>query len=92
MHFVDVSDMEWLEGVDNMVVDIGFMPEMSISSTGPSELPEAWPYRDHRVPAGPSGVDNIQWTEEITLDTALSNLEKKFYPFKQVSMVLTMTL
>lgn len=77
-------DMEWMEGVDSMVVDIGFMPEMSISSTGPSEIPKVWPFRDHRVPAGPSGVDTIQWTQEIPLDTAISNLEKKFYPFKQV--------
>lgn len=77
-------DMEWLEGPNNMVVDIGFMPEMSLSSTGPSEIPKTKPYRDHTVPAKPSGVDNIQWIQEIPLETAFSNLEVKFYPFKQV--------
>ena len=70
-----------------MVVDIGFMPEMSLSSTGPSEIPKTKPYRDHTVPAKPSGVDNIQWIQEIPLETAFSNLEVKFYPFKQVSML-----
>ena len=69
-----------------MVVDIGYMPEMSLAITGPSELPDGNP-RQHKIKPKVVDVDNIQWTQEISKEEAISNLEVKFHPFKQVSKI-----
>ena len=79
-----VSDMEWLEGPGNMVVDIGYMPEMSLAITAPSELPQGEP-RKHTIKPRHVDTSNMVWTEEISKEEALSNLEVRFYAFKQVS-------
>ena len=76
--------MEWLEGPGNMVVDIGYMPEMSLAITAPSELPQGEP-RKHIIKPRHVDTSNMVWTEEISKEEALSNLEVRFYAFKQVS-------
>ena len=75
--------MEWLDGPENMNVDIGYMPEMSLAITGPSEVARGNP-KQHQVRARSSGVDQMKWTHEISEEEAVRNLELKFYPFKQV--------
>lgn len=76
-------DMEWLEGPESMVVDIGYMPEMSLQTTGPSAIPTGDP-REHKVPNSPASIDEIKWIHEIPQEEALRILEVSFYPFKQV--------
>ena len=67
-----------------MVVDIGYMPEMSLAITAPSEVPQGEP-RKHVIKPRHVDTSNMVWTEEISKEEALSNLEVRFYAFKQVS-------
>ena len=67
-----------------MVVDIGYMPEMSLATTAPSEHPQGEP-RKHIIKPRHVDTSNMVWTEEISKEEALSNLEVRFYAFKQVS-------
>lgn len=71
--------MEWLNGPseNNMEVDIGYIPEMSLTSTLISAVP-------NHIPGANQSVSTIEWTEEISLEAALDALELKFFPFKQV--------
>jgi len=83
--------MEWMEGEGNLVVDIGFLPEMSLTSTGPS-TPQGT-----GVPPDVEGdmaevtevlldvEEDVAWQEEITHEEALRRLETHVYPFKQVA-------
>ncbi|KAL4237356.1 selenoprotein N [Mactra antiquata] len=76
-------DMEWLESSDNMVVDIGYMPEMSVSITSPS-VPADSVVEGVELPKKYADVNSLVWTEEITEEEAFRALEVKMYPFKEV--------
>lgn len=88
--------MEWLtdDSVDqeNMMVDIGYMPQMELKSMTPSKK------ADEQIPHSSSDSDqvfeqilinsekpSISWTEEITTDKAMDILSVKMFPFKEVS-------
>ena len=91
--------MEWLtdDSVDqeNMMVDIGYMPQMELKSMTPSRKVE------DQVPHGSSNSDqvfeqvlissekpSITWTKEITTDEAMDILNVQMFPFKQVSYLM----
>lgn len=76
-------DMEWLESGKNMVVDIGYMPEMNLTITSPS-VP-ATGYQDGEiVPIQSANMANIVWKEEISHEEARRRLEVNMYKFKEV--------
>ena len=88
-----LSDMEWLNApkdVNNMEVDIGYMPKMELKSTGASVLAfdRGQDRRDRKIES--AGIDHeqaiqsIRWTEEITQEEARRKLEVAMYPFKEV--------
>lgn len=88
-------DMEWLtddsSDQENMMVDIGYMPQMELKSMTPSrKLHEKMP---------PSSADShevfeqilintekpsLSWKEEITTDKAMDKLNVNMFPFKEV--------
>lgn len=88
-------DMEWLtdDSVDqeNMMVDIGYMPQMELKSMTPSKK------SDEQLPHSSSDSDqvfeqilinsekpSISWTEEIATDKAMDILSVEMFPFKEV--------
>lgn len=76
-------DMEWMEGRNNMVVDIGYMPEMSAKITSPS-VPAQGMNLEEKLPEEKFDVDTIKWTEEISEEEALQMLKVEMYPFQKV--------
>ncbi|NWS50096.1 SELN protein, partial [Probosciger aterrimus] len=88
-------DMEWLYGASessNMEVDIGYLPQMELESTGPS-IPsvihdENGNVIDSRDPSGEPiqfVFEEITWQQEIPWEEAAQKLEVAMYPFKKVS-------
>uniref|UniRef100_A0A8C9MWP1 Selenoprotein N n=1 Tax=Serinus canaria TaxID=9135 RepID=A0A8C9MWP1_SERCA len=88
-------DMEWLYGASessNMEVDIGYLPQMELESTGPS-VPTVIHDEDGKVLASrdPSGepiqfvFEEITWQQEIPWQEAAHRLEVAMYPFKKIS-------
>ncbi|NXG48115.1 SELN protein, partial [Psilopogon haemacephalus] len=88
-------DMEWLYGASessNMEVDIGYLPQMELESTGPS-IPsvihdENGNVIDSRDPSGEPiqfVFEEITWQQQIPWEEAARRLEVAMYPFKKVS-------
>lgn len=77
--FFNFKDMEWLNGPseDSMEVDIGYVPEMSLTSTLISADPP------HSLGTN-KNVSTIKWKEEISAQEAIDALELYFFPFKEV--------
>ncbi|OXB74228.1 UNVERIFIED_CONTAM: hypothetical protein H355_011680, partial [Colinus virginianus] len=90
-------DMEWLYGASegsNMEVDIGYLPQMELESTGPSVpsviYDENGNVIDSRDPSGEPiqfVFEEITWQQEIPWEEAAQKLEVAMYPFKKVSGV-----
>lgn len=89
--------MEWLSGNSdngNMEVDIGFMPQMELSSTTES-LPAVTGEEDWRakyITPNASDQREIVWNEEISMEEAERLLEQEMYPFKKVGLSGVMLL
>ncbi|KAK7904869.1 hypothetical protein WMY93_017476 [Mugilogobius chulae] len=87
-------DMEWLYGSSessNMEVDIGYLPQMELISTGPSTPSVIFDEEGNVIDSKESSKDPIQfvfediiWTSEISHQEALHRMETTFYPFKKV--------
>uniref|UniRef100_A0A8C7Z7M7 Selenoprotein N n=1 Tax=Oryzias sinensis TaxID=183150 RepID=A0A8C7Z7M7_9TELE len=87
-------DMEWLYGASessNMEVDIGYLPQMELQSTGPSTpsiiLDEEGNILDRRDSSSEPiqfVFEEIHWSSEISREEAARHLEVTFYPFKKV--------
>uniref|UniRef100_K7FNJ2 EF-hand domain-containing protein n=1 Tax=Pelodiscus sinensis TaxID=13735 RepID=K7FNJ2_PELSI len=88
-------DMEWLYGASessSMEVDIGYLPQMELESSGPS-IPsvihdENGNVLDSRDPAGEPVqfvFEEIRWQQEMSWEEAAQKLEVAMYPFKKVS-------
>ncbi|KAM7375954.1 hypothetical protein PAMP_005708 [Pampus punctatissimus] len=88
-------DMEWLYGASessNMEVDIGYLPQLELQSTGPS-TPSIIMDEEGNVIDSRSGTsepiqfifEDIDWTSEISQQEAAHRLEVTFYPFKKVN-------
>lgn len=88
-------DMEWLYGASessNMEVDIGYLPQLELQSTGPSTpsiiMDEEGNIIDSRDGGGEPiqfVFEDINWTSEISQQEATRRLEVTLYPFKKVS-------
>lgn len=89
-------DMEWLYGASessNMEVDIGYLPQLELQSTGPSTptviLDEQGNVIDSRNAGNGEAIqfvfEEISWTSEIGQQEAARRLDVTFYPFKKVS-------
>uniref|UniRef100_A0A665UYB6 Selenoprotein N n=1 Tax=Echeneis naucrates TaxID=173247 RepID=A0A665UYB6_ECHNA len=88
-------DMEWLYGASessNMEVDIGYLPQLELQSTGPStpsiitdEEGNIIDSRDKSIEPIQFVFEDIHWTSEISQQEATRHLEVTFYPFKKVS-------
>ncbi|CAL8296274.1 unnamed protein product [Arctogadus glacialis] len=86
-------DMEWLYGgseSSNMEVDIGFLPQLELLSSGPSTPPFVTDEEGRVVESrGPEPIhfvfEDIHWTAEVGQQEAQRHLEVTFYPFKKVS-------
>lgn len=87
-------DMEWLYGASessNMEVDIGYLPQMELMSTGPS-TPSVIVDEEGNVIDSKEGnhepiqfvFEDIIWTSEISQHEALRRMEVTYYPFKKV--------
>lgn len=63
-----------------MVVDIGYMPEMSLVNTAPSALSDTVNLED-KMPQKKTAVDSIKWTTEISEAEAMRLMEVEMYPF-----------
>ena len=78
-------DMEWLIGAGGAnEVDIGYCPLLRLRSIGPSV---AWQADNRQLLEQQVNLSSFQWTEDIPLSTAQSNIDKYFFPFKEVSAV-----
>uniref|UniRef100_A0A3Q3A7F9 Selenoprotein N n=1 Tax=Kryptolebias marmoratus TaxID=37003 RepID=A0A3Q3A7F9_KRYMA len=87
-------DMEWLYGASessNMEVDIGYLPQLELQSTGPSTpsviLDEEGKVIDSRAGGGEPiqfVFEEIHWSSEISREEAFRRLEVTLYPFKKV--------
>uniref|UniRef100_A0A8B9ZYI1 Selenoprotein N n=1 Tax=Anas zonorhyncha TaxID=75864 RepID=A0A8B9ZYI1_9AVES len=88
-------DMEWLYGASessNMEVDIGYLPQMELESTGPSVpsviYDENGNVIDSRDPSGEPiqfVFEEITWQQEIPWEEAAQKLEVAMYPFKKTN-------
>uniref|UniRef100_A0A3Q1F5A9 Selenoprotein N n=1 Tax=Acanthochromis polyacanthus TaxID=80966 RepID=A0A3Q1F5A9_9TELE len=88
-------DMEWLYGASessNMEVDIGYLPQLELQSTGPSTpsiiVDEQGNIIDSRDSSGEPiqfVFEEIHWSSEIGQQEAARRLEVTLYPFKKVS-------
>ena len=78
--YVHNTDMEWMIGEGSNEVDIGYVPLMKLFSYS-SMLWEP-------TLESPSGdvhdYFDKTWDEEIAFSTATQEIERLFYPFKQV--------
>uniref|UniRef100_A0A8C6S9Z7 Selenoprotein N n=1 Tax=Neogobius melanostomus TaxID=47308 RepID=A0A8C6S9Z7_9GOBI len=87
-------DMEWLYGASessNMEVDIGFLPQMELMSTGPSTPSIIVDEEGNVIDRKESSHEPIQfvfediiWSSEISQEEALHQIEVTYYPFKKV--------
>lgn len=84
-------DMEWLNGpqeTDGMEVDLGFIPQLQLISTGPSIKLNNINSNEIFI-HGPSdyeaSISNTEWSEEIDMEDALKIIEQTMYPFKQIT-------
>lgn len=75
-------DMEWVTGPGSNEVDIGYVPEMRLYSSQPSQPWEV----ESAVNTTDEGVDpdSLAWDQEVSLEQARLTLEKVLYPFKTV--------
>lgn len=87
-------DMEWQVGPGEMSekdpsdeessfqgnneVDIGYMAELSLSTSGPSHL------QSDQNPTEAKDDEDITWSSFISVEEARDQLEEHFYPFKKV--------
>uniref|UniRef100_A0A3P8UTF0 Selenoprotein N n=1 Tax=Cynoglossus semilaevis TaxID=244447 RepID=A0A3P8UTF0_CYNSE len=88
-------DMEWLYGASessSMEVDIGFLPQLELQSSGPSTPSVIVDEEGNVIDSWDGGSEPIQfifedihWTSEISREEAARRLEVTFYPFKKVS-------
>lgn len=88
-------DMEWLYGASessNMEVDIGFLPQLELQSSGPSIPSFIQDEEGNIIDSRGDGSDPVQfvfedirWTSEISQEEAAQHIEVAFYPFKKVS-------
>uniref|UniRef100_A0A8D3BED6 Selenoprotein N n=1 Tax=Scophthalmus maximus TaxID=52904 RepID=A0A8D3BED6_SCOMX len=88
-------DMEWLYGASessNMEVDIGYLPQLELQSTGPStpsiimdEEGNIIDSRDRSSEPIQFVFEDIHWTSEISRQDAARRMEVALYPFKKVS-------
>lgn len=87
-------DMEWLYGASessNMEVDIGYLPQMELKSTGPSTPSIITDTEGNIIDSREGGepiqfvFEDIHWTSEISQQEAARRLEVTLYPFKKVS-------
>ncbi|KAF6721832.1 Selenoprotein N [Oryzias melastigma] len=86
-------DMEWLYGASessNMEVDIGYLPQMELQSTGPSTpsiiLDEEGNVIDRRDGSSEPiqfVFEEIHWTSEISREEAARHLEKRSRKLRQ---------
>lgn len=87
-------DMEWLYGASessNMEVDIGYLPQMELKSTGPStpsviidEEGNVIDSKDINQEPIQFVFEDIHWSAEISQQEAAHRLEVTLYPFKKV--------
>uniref|UniRef100_A0A1A8HVP6 Selenoprotein N, 1 n=1 Tax=Nothobranchius kuhntae TaxID=321403 RepID=A0A1A8HVP6_NOTKU len=88
-------DMEWLYGASessNMEVDIGYLPQLELQSTGPS-TPSVITDEEGNVVDSRDGssepiqfiFEEINWNTEISQEEAFGRVEATLYPFKKVS-------
>lgn len=102
--FVVMPDMEWLNGpreMENMEVDIGYLPLMELNVTSSSmpavvtekvegmTEPQVIRLADTALPEHPGlkdSVEDLKWTEEISMEDAARKLEVHMYKFKQVGI------
>ncbi len=91
-------DMEWLIGSGGAnEVDIGYCSLMRLYSLSRSQ---EWQTTDtqadydninnRQTTHTQADDDDMQWSEEIAYSTAVSNIDKQFYPFKEVSVHVCM--
>lgn len=84
--------MEWLknDAEDSMEVDIGYMEQMELRSTGPSRPAtyEGYDIRQSLKPETDSEevIDDLTWTKEVQVDMCERAMEVEFYPFKKVNI------
>lgn len=88
-------DMEWLYGASessNMEVDIGYLPQLELQSSGPStpsiitdELGNVLDSRDGGAEPVHFVFEDIVWSSELSREEAARRLEVALYPFKKVS-------
>ncbi|KAG7510254.1 hypothetical protein JOB18_016945 [Solea senegalensis] len=87
-------DMEWLYGASessNMEVDIGYLPQLELQSTGPS-TPSIITDEEGNIIDSRDGAtepiqfifEDIHWTSEISQQEAARRMEVTLYPFKKV--------
>ncbi len=70
-----------------MEVDIGYMEQMELRSTCSSlHLHREKRGQDPTPQNCEDPAENLQWVEEISEKEAFDLLEKKMYPFKEVSV------
>ena len=77
--------MEWYNGPssESMEVDIGYVERMEILSVAPSSVKKS-KQKNLSVEESQKLIEGIEWKEEISMEDAFTNLEKSFYPFKEV--------
>lgn len=88
-------DMEWLYGASessNMEVDIGYLPQLELQSTGPSTPSIITDEKGNIIDSRTGSAEPIQfvfedihWTSAISQEEATRRLEVTLYPFKKVS-------
>ncbi|CAG10470.1 unnamed protein product, partial [Tetraodon nigroviridis] len=85
-------DMEWLYGASessNMEVDIGYLPQLELQSTGPSTPDVIVDQEGNVIDSKDSGepiqfvFEDIHWTSEVSHQEATRRLDVTFYPFKK---------
>lgn len=85
-------DMEWLYGASessNMEVDIGYLPQLELQSTGPS-TPSIITDQEGNIIDSQDGepiqfvFEDIHWTSELSWQEATRRLEVTLYPFMKV--------
>uniref|UniRef100_A0A3Q3WLV8 Uncharacterized protein n=1 Tax=Mola mola TaxID=94237 RepID=A0A3Q3WLV8_MOLML len=88
-------DMEWLYGASessNMEVDIGYLPQLELQSTGPSTPTVIMDEEGNVIDSRDSNsepirfvFEDIHWSSEISRQEVARRLDVTFYPFKKVS-------
>lgn len=84
--------MEWLTGnpdEQNMEVDIGYLPQLVINSTAPSQILDVGKSSDLKekyIEEVEYSEDLEEWIQEISEEEALKKMEVAMYPFKEVNI------